>query len=174
MEDIKQYIRNVPDFPKPGITFYDVTTLFAHPIGFKLAVDGMEKYVRSRKPDKIVGIESRGFVVGAAVADRTGLPLILARKPGKLPADTVSEEYSLEYGSATVEIHTDAISKGDRVLVADDLIATGGTLAAVCNLVRKLGGEVVGISAVIALPYLPYEEKLTGYDLDFLVTYDSE
>ncbi len=174
MEDLKTFIRNVPDFPKKGVTFYDITTLFQDPEGFKLALDKMESYVRSRRAEKIVGVESRGFIVGAALADRLGLPFALARKPGKLPSRTISEEYSLEYGTDRVEMHTDAINKGERVVVADDLIATGGTLQATCGLVKQLGGEVVGISTIIALPYLPFRERLKDFDVDYLVTYDSE
>ena len=174
MEDMKRYIRNVPDFPRKGITFYDVSTLFMDPGGFGLALDRMSEYVRSRGAQKIVAIESRGFLVGAALADRLHLPLVLARKPGKLPYKTVSQDYDLEYGTDKVEMHVDAVSDGEKVVVADDLIATGGTLTAVCKLVEKLGGKVVGISCIIALPYLPFEEKLAGYDLNFLVSYESE
>ena len=174
MKDLQQYIRHVPDFPKKGITFYDVTTLFQSPEGFRLATDRMESYVRSINADKILAIESRGFIVGAALADRLRLPLLLARKPGKLPYQTVCEEYSLEYGTDKLEVHIDAIEKGDRVVVVDDLIATGGTLKAACKLVERLGGEVAGISAVIALTFLPFAEILKGYDLDYLVAFDSE
>jgi adenine phosphoribosyltransferase len=174
MEDIKKYIRQVPDFPKPGITFYDITTLFQDPAGLRLTLDRMEQHVRDSRAEKILSIESRGFVIGAALADRLGLPLILARKPGKLPYRTVARDYDLEYGTARLEIHSDAIRPGERVAVVDDLIATGGTLVAACGLVEELGGRVVGISAVIALPYLPFEEKLTGYDLNYLVAFHSE
>ena len=174
MEQIKKYIREVPDFPKPGINFYDITTLFQDPTGFSLALDGMEKYVRSRTPNKLVAIEARGFVFGAALADRLKLPLIPCRKPGKLPYKTITEEYALEYGIDKIQIHADAISAGDRVVIVDDLVATGGTLLAACKLVERLGGTVTGISSVIGLTFLPYKEKLAGYDLNFLIGYDSE
>lgn len=174
MEQIKKYIREVPNFPKPGINFYDITTLFQDPVGFDLALDGMEKYVRSRNPNKIVAIEARGFVFGAALADRLKLSLVPCRKAGKLPYKTITEEYALEYGTDKIQIHADAVSAGDRVVVVDDLIATGGTLLAACKLVERLGGTVTGISSVIGLTFLPYKEKLSGYDLNFLISYDSE
>jgi len=161
MEELKKYIRSIPDFPKPGINFYDITTL-------------LENFVRGRQPQKIVGVESRGFVFGAALADRLQLPFIVARKPGKLPYRTVSEEYALEYGTDTLEMHVDAVSKGDRVVVVDDLIATGGSLLAACKLVERLGGEVVGISTVIGLTFLPFESKLSDYEVQYLISYDSE
>ncbi len=174
MPQLKDYIRDVPDFPKPGIVFYDITTLIQDPDGFRMAVDRMEQYARSRKPDIILAIESRGFIFGAALADRMGLGVATARKPGKLPYKTISAEYKLEYGSDRLEIHTDALHKDQRVLIIDDLIATGGTLQASCKLVEKLGGTVAGISAVIELSFLPWREKLQGYDVNYLVSYDSE
>jgi len=174
MSDLKKYIRSVPDFPKPGICFYDITTLLQHPIGFKLALDEMEKYVRSKNPDAIVAIESRGFIFGAAIADRLHIGLVTVRKPGKLPSKTISQEYSLEYGTDSIEIHTDALNKGDKVVIVDDLIATGGTLKAACNLVEKLGAEVVGISAVIDLEFLFWRSLLSKYDVNCLVAYSSE
>jgi adenine phosphoribosyltransferase len=174
MEQIKKFIREVPDFPKPGINFYDVTTLFQNPEGFNLALDGMEQYLRRRGAQKIVAIEARGFILGAALADRMNLSLIPARKPGKLPWKTITEEYSLEYGTDKLQIHADAIIPGEKVVIVDDLIATGGTLGAACRLVEQLGGEVVGISSVIGLPFLKYREKLGKYDFHSLVTYDSE
>jgi adenine phosphoribosyltransferase len=174
MEQIRQYIRSVPDFPKPGINFYDITTLFQNPVGFRLALDGMEAYIRSRKADKIVAIEARGFILGAALADRLQISLVPARKPGKLPWRTITEEYSLEYGTDRLQMHADAVSKGDRVVIVDDLIATGGTITAACNLVEKLGGQVAGISAVIGLPFLPFKERLAKYDVHCLISFDSE
>jgi adenine phosphoribosyltransferase len=173
MEELKQYIREVPDFPEPGINYYDITTLIQDPVGFNLALDGMENFVRSKNADKIVGVEARGFIFGAALADRLELSFVLARKVGKLPFDTVAEEYALEYGTDTIELHVDAISPGDRVLVVDDLIATGGTLVAACKLVEQLDGVVVGISSVIGLDFLPHKEKLNDYDVDCLISYDS-
>ncbi|PWB72583.1 adenine phosphoribosyltransferase [candidate division GN15 bacterium] len=174
MEQLKKYIRSVPDFPKPGINFYDVTTLFQNPVGFNLALDGMEEYVRSRKADKIVAIEARGFILGAALADRLNIGLVPARKPGKLPWRTITEEYSLEYGTDRLQMHADAVQPGERVVIVDDLIATGGTLGAACKLVEQLGGKVVGISSVIGLNFLPYRQRLAGYDLHHLIAYDSE
>jgi adenine phosphoribosyltransferase len=174
MEQIKKYIRSVPDFPKPGINFYDVTTLFQDPVGFNLALDGMEKYVKSRKADKIVAIEARGFILGAALADRLNIGLVPARKPGKLPWRTITEEYSLEYGTDRLQMHADAVRPGERVVIVDDLVATGGTLKAACKLVEQLGGTVVGISSVIGLTFLPFRKQLAGYDLHHLITYDSE
>lgn len=173
MEELKQYIREVPDFPEPGINYYDITTLIQDPVGFSLALDGMENFVRSKNADKIVGVEARGFIFGAALADRLELSFVLARKIGKLPFDTVAEEYALEYGTDTIELHADAINPGDRVLVVDDLIATGGTLVAACKLVEQLDGVVVGISSVIGLDFLPHKEKLNDYDVDCLISYDS-
>ena len=174
MDELKRYIREVPDFPKPGINFYDISTLLQDTTGFNLALDRMEHYATSRQTEKIVAIEARGFVFGAALADRINVGLVIARKPGKLPYKTITQEYELEYGTDRIEIHADAIEKGERVLVVDDLIATGGTLAAACKLVEKLGGKVVGISSVIGLDFLPYKEKLKAYDINYLISYDSE
>lgn len=174
MDDLKNYVRSVPDFPKPGINFYDITTLLMDPVGFKKALDEMEQFVRSKKADKIISIESRGFVFGAALADRLHLGLVTARKPGKLPYKTISEEYDLEYGTDSLEIHSDAVTKGEKVVVVDDLIATGGTLKAVCKMIERLGGEVAGISVVIDLSFLPWREKLDRYDVHYLISYDSE
>ncbi len=174
MEEIKKYIRSVPGFPKEGINFYDITTLLQDSDGFKLALGEMEKFVRSCDPDKIVAIEARGFFFGAAIADRMGLGIIPVRKPGKLPYDKISEEYQLEYGTDKLEIHSDAVSKGERVVVVDDLIATGGTIKATCNLVERLGGEVVGISSVIGLTFLPGDDVLDKYNVNYLISYDSE
>lgn len=174
MEDLKKYIRAVPDFPKPGINFYDITTLLQNPVGFKSALDRMEEFTRSKGAEKIISIESRGFIFGAVLADRLGIGVTMARKPGKLPYKIISEGYDLEYGSAALELHTDAVKPGERVVIVDDLIATGGTLRAVCNMVEKLGGQVVGISAVIDLSFLPWRKKLQAYDVDYLVSFDSE
>ena len=174
MSDLTEYIRAVPDFPKPGVCFYDITTLLQDPKGFQQALDGMEKYVRSRNPDVIVAIESRGFIFGAALADRLNIGLVPARKIGKLPSETVSQEYALEYGTDHVEMHSDAINSDHRVVVVDDLIATGGTAAATCKLIERLGGEVVGISTVIGLTFLPWQDLLKDYDVNYLITFDSE
>lgn len=174
MDQLKQYIRSVPDFPKPGINFYDITTLFQSPVGFEAALDGMEAYVRTRNAQKIVAIEARGFILGAALADRLKLGLIPARKPGKLPWRTVSEEYALEYGTDRLQMHADSVQTGERIVIVDDLIATGGTLKAACRLVERLGGTVVGITSVIGLTFLPYKKHLAGYDVHHLISYDSE
>lgn len=174
MEQLKSFIRTVPGFPKPGINFYDITTLFQNQTGFNLALDAMEAYIRSRNAQKIVGVEARGFVLGGALADRLGIGFVPARKPGKLPYKTISEEYALEYGTDRLELHADAVTPGERVVIVDDLIATGGTLVAASRLVEKLGGTVVGISTVIALDFLPYKAKLAGYDVNSLISYQSE
>ena len=174
MSDLKKYIRSVPDFPKPGICFYDITTLLQNPEGFKLALDEMEKYVRDKNPDTIVAIESRGFLFGAALADRLNIGVVTVRKPGKLPSEIISQEYTLEYGTDSIEIHTDALKKGEKVVIVDDLIATGGTLKAACDLVKKLDAEIVGISAVIDLEFLPWRKLLSNYDVNCLIAYSSE
>lgn len=174
MDDLKKYIRSVPDFPKPGINFYDITTLLVNPEGFKTALDRMEKFVSSRGAQKIISIESRGFVFGAAIADRLHLGFVAARKPGKLPYKTISQEYDLEYGTDRLEIHADAVSAGEKVVIVDDLIATGGTIEAACKLVERLKGEVAGVSVVIDLKFLPWRDKLRKYDVNCLISYDSE
>jgi len=174
MEDLKKYIRNVPDFPKPGILFYDITTLLESPEGLHMALDRMEEYAKSKDVQTIVAIESRGFIFGSALADRLGLGVAVARKPGKLPYKTISEEYELEYGTDRLELHEDAVRAGQRALIVDDLIATGGTIKAACKLIERLGGEVAGVSVVIDLAFLPWREALKKYDVNYLVSYDSE
>lgn len=174
MEELKQYIRSVPDFPKPGINFYDITTLIQNGVGFAKAVDAMEKYTRSRDCQKIVAVEARGLIFGGAIADRLGIGLVPARKPGKLPYKTITEEYALEYGVDRLQLHEDAVTKGERVVIVDDLLATGGTIDAVGRLVGRLGGEVVGISTVIELSFLPWRKRLARYDVNYLISYDSE
>ena len=174
MEELKRFIREVPDFPKPGILFYDITTLFQDPVGFDKALGAMQAFIQSCDAQKIVGIEARGFILGGALANRMGLSFIPARKPGKLPSSRIREEYALEYGTDALEIHADSVNRGERVVIVDDLLATGGTAKAACRLVEKLGGTVVGVSAVIGLTFLPFEEVLAGYDLNYLISYDSE
>lgn len=174
IDELKKYIRSVPDFPKPGVNFYDITTLLQNPDGFGMALDAMEKFARLKETEKILVVESRGFLFGAALADRLKVGLVLARKPGKLPYRTISAEYALEYGADQLELHEDAVQAGERVLIVDDLIATGGTLEAVCGMVEQLGAIVVGISAVIDLSFLPWREKLAAYDVDCLIAFDSE
>jgi adenine phosphoribosyltransferase len=171
---LRSHIREVPDFPKPGIRFYDITTLFAAPEGLELAVTGLAEHARPLGVDVVIGAEARGFVLGSALARELGTGFVLGRKPGKLPADVVSVEYALEYGTDRLEVHRDAIAPGARVLVHDDLLATGGTAEALCRLVEDLGGIVVGCSFVIELTFLPGRERLAGRDVHTLVTYDSE
>jgi adenine phosphoribosyltransferase len=172
--DLKALIRDVPDFPKPGIVFKDITTLTKDPEGFRAAVDQIVERYRDASIDVVVGIEARGFIFGGAVAYLLGAGFVPARKPGKLPAETVRAEYTLEYGTDAVEMHKDAITRGQRVLVVDDLLATGGTAAATVKLVEKLGGEVVAVAFVIDLAFLKGRDKLAGCDVDSLVEYDAE
>lgn len=160
MDKIKQKIRTVPDFPKKGIMFRDVTSLIDHADGFRLCIDNFIKRYKAYDIDIIVGIDSRGFIFASALAYLLNTGLVLARKPGKLPAETISETYALEYGQATLEIHVDAIHEGQKVLIVDDLIATGGTAIAAINLVKQLGGHIVEFAAVINLPDLQGSEKI--------------
>ena len=172
--EIKDKIRNIPDFPIKGIQFKDITTLLKDGEAFRLAVDQIDENFKDVQIDKIAAIESRGFIFGSALAYKLGIGHVPIRKPGKLPAETISEEYALEYGTDKMEMHVDAISKGDKVLLVDDLLATGGTAAASCNLVEKLGGEVVGLAFLIELGFLKGREKLSGYNIKSLVLYDEE
>lgn len=172
MDQIKSYIREVSDFPKPGINFYDITTLFQDRWGFKLCLDIIQEKFKYTAIDKVVGIESRGFILGSALADRLNCGFVVVRKKGKLPAETIAEDFELEYGTDTLEIHTDAIKEGERVLVIDDLLATGGTLEASAKLIEKVKGKIVGIGCIIELPDLKGREKLKGYDVHTLVTYE--
>ena len=172
--DLKSLVRDVADFPKQGIVFKDITTLTGNADGFRSAVDAIaDRYVESNV-DLVVGIEARGFIFGAAVAYRLGVGFAPARKPGKLPAETVSADYELEYGKDAVELHRDAVAPGSRVLLVDDLLATGGTAAAAAKLVTDLGGNVVAIAIVIELGFLRGRDKLAGYDVFSLIEYDSE
>jgi adenine phosphoribosyltransferase len=164
----------VPDFPKPGILFYDITTLFLDPAALRSTVDGLAGFAREREVDYVVSAEARGFVLGGAVAAATDSGFILARKPGKLPRETTSVQYQLEYGVDALEVHADAVRGGARVLVHDDLLATGGTAAALCGLVEQAGGVVAGCAFVIELSFLGGRERLAGYDVHALVSYDSE
>jgi adenine phosphoribosyltransferase len=164
----------VPDFPKPGILFYDVTTLFLAPEALREVVDRLADYARSHEVDYVVSAEARGFVLGGAVAAEAGAGFILARKPGKLPRAVTSVQYQLEYGMDALEVHADAISDGARVLVHDDLLATGGTAGALCGLVEQAGGVVAGCAFVIELAFLGGRERLAGYDIHSLLVYDSE
>lgn len=171
MVDIKAFIRDIPDFPKPGIIFKDITPLLKSSEALKASVEQMAERIAKESCDAIVGIESRGFIFGTAVALHMGLPFIPVRKPGKLPYETVSESYELEYGTDSIEIHKDALEKGQKVALVDDLLATGGTMAACCRLVESLGAEVATCSFVIELEFLKGRDKLTGYPIHTLVSY---
>ena len=162
MDDLKTKIRHVPDFPKAGILFYDITTLLQDPAGFHAAIDSLALPFTGQGIDIVVGIESRGFIFGAAVADRIGAGFSPVRKPGKLPSSCVRATYDLEYGSDTLEMHDDAVKKGQRVLIVDDLLATGGTARATTGLVKRLGGEVHALAFLIELVALNGRAKLTG------------
>jgi adenine phosphoribosyltransferase len=170
-EDLKQYIREVPDFPKPGILFYDITTLLANPLALRMAVDRFVWMYCGRQIDKVLGIESRGFMFGPGVAYDLNAGFVPARKPGKLPAETVRESYDLEYGTDALEIHRDAIVPGENVLIVDDLIATGGTAAAAARLVEKVGGRVAGLGFILELTFLPGRGRLGGYEVNSLIQY---
>lgn len=171
MESLKTRIRHVPDFPKAGILFYDVTTLLRDPQGFKLAIDSLTLPLIGRAIDLVVGIESRGFILGATVADRIGAGFVPVRKLGKLPSTTIRASYDLEYGSDSLEMHRDAIEPGQRVLIVDDLLATGGTARATVNLVKQLGGVVEGVSFLIELLELKGRAKLSGENVSVVLTY---
>ncbi len=172
MDSLKSKIRGIPDFPKPGILFYDVTTLLRDPAGFRQSIDAMCQPYEKGSVDLVVGIESRGFILGAAMADRLGAGFVPVRKLGKLPGPTIRESYSLEYGTDSLEVHEDAIQKGQRVLIVDDLLATGGTARAVLNLVRRLGGDVRGLAFLVELDFLPGRNKFEGEQLHVVVHYD--
>lgn len=172
--DIDAAIRRIPHHPKPGILFYDLMPLFEDPEGLAACVDGIAGWARGREVDVVLGAEARGFILGGAIARELGTGFACARKPGKLPYETIRREYDLEYGTDVLEIHRDAIRPGQRVLVHDDLLATGGTAAAKCDLVEELGGEVAGVAFVVELTFLPGRDRLAGRDVFSLVSYDSE
>ncbi|MCD8156621.1 MAG: adenine phosphoribosyltransferase [Clostridiales bacterium] len=171
MKTVEGYVRSIPDFPEPGIIFRDITTVIQDSEGLKLAIDGMEQFLEGVDFDVVVGAESRGFVFGAPIARDLGKGFALVRKKGKLPCETISQEYALEYGTAEVEIHTDAIKPGQRVVVVDDLMATGGTIEASIKLVERLGGKVVKVLFLMELAGLNGREKLAGYDVDSVIIY---
>jgi adenine phosphoribosyltransferase len=171
METLKAKIRHVPDFPKAGILFFDVTTLLRDRDGFRLTIDAMSKPYQNSGVDVVVGIESRGFILGAAVADRLGVGFVPVRKVGKLPAATIRATYDLEYGSDSLEMHRDAIEPGQRVLIVDDLLATGGTSKATVDLVKQLGGTVAGVAFLIELVDLQGRAKLQGEDVMAVLKY---
>ena len=172
--DLKAHIRNVKDFPKPGIMFRDITTLLKNPEAFNYTLEQLLEFAKAKKINKVVGIESRGFIFGSVLAHKLNCGFIPVRKPGKLPAEKVSISYSLEYGEDKLEIHKDAIQAGDKVLVHDDLLATGGTMNAVCQLIEKLGGEIVQVSFIVELSFLNGREKLKSYDVRSIVNYENE
>jgi adenine phosphoribosyltransferase len=171
---LEDHIRDIPDFPKPGIVFKDITPLFLDAAALREAVDALVVYGRERSADYVVSAEARGFVLGAAVAVELGGGFILARKPGKLPREVTSVEYALEYGVDALEVHADAIPERSRVLVHDDLLATGGTASALCGLVERAGGVVAGCAFVIELAFLGGRRQLDGYDVHSLISYHSE
>jgi len=171
MQHLKTLIREVPDFPKPGINFYDITTLLKDPVGFKGVIDGLTAQYRSTPIDVVLGIEARGFIIAPAVAYALGYGFIPVRKEKKLPAERERIEYALEYGTDVLEIHKDAISPGQRVLIIDDVLATGGTAAAVARLVENLNGKVAGLGFILELNFLKGREKLSGYDVYSLFDY---
>lgn len=172
--NLEEIIRTIPDFPKKGIMFKDITTVLQDAEALKFCIDSFYGYYKDKKITKVIGIESRGFIVAPALAYRLGVGFIPIRKPGKLPAEKIRQEYQLEYGTDAIEIHTDSIHKGDRVLLHDDVLATGGTMKAACSLVEQLGGEIIGISFLIELAFLNPRMKLSNYDIHSLVSYASE
>jgi len=169
--DYKKLIREVPDFPKPGILFYDITTLLKDAAAFRSIQDELAARYRNQKISKIVGIESRGFILGSPLAYHIGAGFVPVRKPGKLPADTYEVKYNLEYGSNSLAIHRDAIAMGERVVVVDDLLATGGTAAATVHLIRQLGGEIAEMAVLVELASLKGRDKLNGCPLHAMITY---
>ncbi|HEV8087452.1 MAG TPA: adenine phosphoribosyltransferase [Actinomycetota bacterium] len=171
IEQIEALIRDVPDFPEPGIVFKDITPVLADPIAFSTIIDLIVVHFGRGNVDKVVGIEARGFILGAPVAYHFGAGIIPVRKKGKLPHETFEESYALEYGTASLEIHTDAVQAGERVLVVDDVLATGGTAKAAASLVERVGGKVCGIATLIELDFLKGRDKLQGYDLFTLIHY---
>ncbi|MGE0042144.1 MAG: adenine phosphoribosyltransferase [Vicinamibacterales bacterium] len=171
MDQLKQKIRHVPDFPKPGILFYDITTLLGDAGGFRMTVDALAEPYTGKGISKVVGIESRGFILAAAVADRLGAGFTPIRKPGKLPSARLTESYALEYGTDSLEMHEDAVGAGERVLLIDDVLATGGTARAAANLVRKLGGDLVSLAFLIELNFLNGRQKLDGEQVFSVLQY---
>lgn len=173
MEELRGLIREVPDFPKPGINFYDITTLLKDPQGLKGTIDALIESAKGLNIDTVIGIESRGFIFAVPMAVHFGAGFVPVRKPRKLPAEKVSVSYDLEYGQDTLEMHKDAVGEGHRVLIVDDLLATGGTAKAVVDLVESVGGEVAGLRFVVELDFLKGREKFNAYDVRSLISYDS-
>ena len=174
MKNLEDYIDVIPNFPEEGIMFRDITSLIADPEGFRLAIDSLIEHLEGVDFDALVALESRGFIFCAPIAYALNKPMVLVRKKGKLPKETISEEYSLEYGTATIEIHKESILPGQKVILLDDLIATGGTLKATANLVERLGGNIVKILALSELKGLNGRELLSGYDIDVLISYEGK
>jgi adenine phosphoribosyltransferase len=174
VDDLKQKIRNIPNFPKPGIVFRDITTLLDDVEAFKKVIDIFSDHYKDKNINKIVAIESRGFIFGGALAYKMDAAFVPIRKLGKLPGETIKKEYELEYGVDALEMHRDAIEAGDNALIVDDLMATGGTLAATCGMVEKLGANIAGIAVLIELSFLKGQEKFQKYDYLPLIKYDSE
>ena len=170
---MKARIRDVPDFPEPGIVFKDIMPLLADPASLNETAELLAEWVEPRKPDVILGAEARGFILGAVMAYKLGCGFVAARRPGKLPWKTVSSTYALEYGENSLELHADAIADGARVLVHDDVLATGGTARAICDLVTQLGGEIVGVEFLIELAFLDGRKHLEGFDVHSLITYEA-
>ena len=173
-EKLEDYVRTIPDFPEPGIMFRDITTILSDADGLKLAIDEMQRTLDGVDFDVIAGAESRGFIFGAAIAYNMHKPFILIRKKGKLPCETVEQSYDLEYGQATIEVHKDAVEPGQKVVIIDDLIATGGTVEAAAKLIEKLGGEVVKMVFLMELKGLNGREKLAKYDVASVISYEGK
>jgi len=171
LEQVKALVRDVPDFPQEGIVFKDITPVLADPIAFSTLIDLIVVHFGRGNVDKVVGIEARGFILASPVAYHFGAGFVPVRKQGKLPSETVAEEYSLEYGTATLEIHVDAVSPGERVLIVDDVLATGGTAKATASLVERIGGKVCGIACLIELDFLKGREQVPGHELFTLIHY---
>jgi adenine phosphoribosyltransferase len=171
-DHLKSLIRSVPDFPKPGILFYDITTVLKDKSGFAELIDAFAQYYIDKKVDLVLGIEARGFIFGPALAYRLNAGFVPVRKPGKLPAETLTIKYDLEYGSDSLQIHKDAIIPGQRVIIVDDLLATGGTMLATSNLVKQLGAEIVGVTVAVELDFLKGRDKFPDVDVFSLIHYD--
>ena len=174
MKKLEEYVTSIPDFPEPGIIFRDITSVLQDADGLHLAIDSYVKMLEGVNFDVVVGAESRGFIFGAPIAYLLGKPFIIARKPGKLPRETVSEDYELEYGTASIELHKDSIKPGQKVIIVDDLIATGGTVEAIIKLVEKLGGEVVKLVFMMELAGLKGRDRLAKYDVESAIVYEGK
>ncbi|SDM69964.1 adenine phosphoribosyltransferase [Lachnospira pectinoschiza] len=174
MKKVEDYVRSIPDFPKEGIVFRDVTTVLQDPDGFQLAIDEIDNLLKDVDYDVVVGPESRGFIFGVPIAYKNHKGFVPARKKGKLPCETVSKEYALEYGTAVVELHKDSIKPGQKVVIVDDLIATGGTIEAIIKLIEELGGEVVKVVFLMELEGLKGRDKLKGYNVDAVIKYEGK